>query len=78
LKLNNHSLVAFVYPRTTDIDVAARHCCEQRLAYYCVPTLILAVDNIPLTSRGKVDKRLLLEWAMAHQLQQSNAQEAGQ
>jgi len=77
LKLDNRNLVAFVYPRTTDI-VAARHCCEQRLAYYCVPTLILAVDNIPLTSRGKVDKRLLLEWAMAHQLQQSNAQEAGQ
>jgi acyl-CoA synthetase (AMP-forming)/AMP-acid ligase II len=41
--------------------------CEERLAYYCVPSLILAVDDIPLTSRGKVDKRLLLARALAHQ-----------
>lgn len=77
LKLDSRHLVAFVYPRTTDI-AAARRCCEQRLAYYCVPSLILAVDNIPLTARGKVDKRLLLEWAMAHPLHPGNGQEVGQ
>ena len=66
LKLDSRRLVAFVYPVTTDID-AARRRCEERLAYYCVPSLILAVEQIPLTSRGKVDKRLLLEWAMTHQ-----------
>ncbi|MBK5528705.1 amino acid adenylation domain-containing protein [Pseudomonas sp. TH06] len=66
LKLDNRHLVAFVYPARTDVD-AARVCCEARLAYYCVPSLILAVDEIPLTSRGKIDKRLLLEWAVAHQ-----------
>jgi amino acid adenylation domain-containing protein len=68
LKLDNRHLVAFVYPASTDVE-AARACCEKRLAYYCVPALILAVDAIPLTSRGKVDKRLLLEWAVAHQTQ---------
>ncbi|HEX4548211.1 amino acid adenylation domain-containing protein [Pseudomonas sp.] len=77
LKLDSRSLVAFVYPGTTDIE-AARRCCEERLAYYCVPSLILAVDEIPLTSRGKVDKRLLLEWAMAHPLQQGTVLETAQ
>jgi amino acid adenylation domain-containing protein len=66
LKLDSRTLVAFVYPASTDINVA-RSRCEERLAYYCVPSLILAVDEIPLTSRGKVDKRLLLELAAAHQ-----------
>jgi amino acid adenylation domain-containing protein len=66
LKLDSRHLVAFVYPASTDVDVA-RGRCEERLAYYCVPSLILAVEAIPLTSRGKVDKRLLLEWAVAHQ-----------
>lgn len=71
LKLDSRHLVAFVYPASTDVD-AARACCEARLAYYCVPSLILAVDEIPLTSRGKVDKRLLLEWAVAHQAEQTD------
>ncbi|MHA3735874.1 amino acid adenylation domain-containing protein [Pseudomonas sp. Eth.TT006] len=77
LKLDNRNLVAFVYPRSTDV-AAARRCCEERLAYYCVPSLILPVDSIPLTSRGKVDKRLLLEWAVAHQAQHGDVQEPGQ
>jgi hypothetical protein len=28
---------------------------------------MIALDVIPLTSRGKVDKRLLLDMALAHQ-----------
>jgi acyl-CoA synthetase (AMP-forming)/AMP-acid ligase II len=68
LKFDNRHLVAFVYPASTDTDVARRRC-EERLAYYCVPSMILPVDDIPLTSRGKVDKRLLLERAQAHQAQ---------
>ncbi|TPG91945.1 amino acid adenylation domain-containing protein [Pseudomonas caspiana] len=66
LKLDNRHLVAFVSPATTNIDDARRRC-EERLAYYCVPSLMIALDLIPLTSRGKVDKRLLLELALAHQ-----------
>ena len=65
LKLDSRHLVAFVSPASTDIE-AARRRCEARLAYYCVPSLIIAVDHIPLTSRGKVDKRLLLAQAQAH------------
>ncbi|PAU60542.1 amino acid adenylation domain-containing protein [Pseudomonas sp. PICF141] len=76
LKLDSRHLVAFVYPLATDID-AARRRCEERLAYYCVPSLILAVEHIPLTSRGKVDKRLLLEWAMTHQADLNAASRQG-
>ncbi|MBK5534090.1 amino acid adenylation domain-containing protein [Pseudomonas sp. TH08] len=75
LKLDSRHLVAFVYPASTDVDLA-RSCCEERLAYYCVPSLILAVEAIPLTSRGKVDKRLLLDWAVAHQAQNARVEQS--
>ncbi len=74
LKFDNRNLVAFVYPASTDVD-AARRRCEERLAYYCVPSMILPVDEIPLTSRGKVDKRLLLERAQAHHAQRVAAEQ---
>jgi hypothetical protein len=35
------------------------------------------VEHIPLTSRGKVDKRLLLEWAMTHQADATTRQGVG-
>lgn len=62
LKFDSQHLVAFVTPATVDIP-AARQYCAQRLAYYCVPAVIFAVDHLPLTARGKVDKALLLQWA---------------
>ncbi|MBE8593379.1 amino acid adenylation domain-containing protein [Pseudomonas sp. MAFF 301449] len=62
LKLDDRSLVAFVSPASADID-ACRIQCEQRLAYYCVPLLIFAVEHFPLTARGKIDKALLLQRA---------------
>lgn len=62
LKFDSQHLVAFVTPTTVDIP-AARQYCAQRLAYYCVPAVIFALDHLPLTARGKVDKALLLQWA---------------
>ncbi|MCF5087887.1 AMP-binding protein, partial [Pseudomonas gessardii] len=62
LKLDSQHLVAFVTPATVDIP-AARQSCAQRLAYYCVPAVIFALDHLPLTARGKLDKALLLQWA---------------
>ena len=38
---------------------------DRRLAYYCVPTSIYAVEAFPLTARGKIDKALLLQQAFA-------------
>lgn len=62
LKLDSRTIVAFVSPATANVEAAGRQC-SQRLAYYCVPQRIFAVDDFPLTARGKIDKALLLQWA---------------
>lgn len=60
LKLNSRDLIAFVSPKTVDID-SARKQMSQNLPYYCMPTHIVALDSLPLTERGKINKRLLLD-----------------
>ena len=59
LKLDSKNLVAFVCPRDVDLD-AARRLVAERLPYYCMPSLVVALDELPLTARGKIDKRALL------------------
>lgn len=60
LKLNSRSLAAFVQPADVDL-VAARRAVAERLPYYCIPAVLEAVDELPRTDRGKVDKRSLQE-----------------
>ncbi|MFP3495267.1 amino acid adenylation domain-containing protein [Pseudomonas sp. SIMBA_059] len=72
LKLDERNLIAFVSPASADIE-SCRHQSEQRLAYYCVPSAIYALEQLPLTARGKVDKALLLQWAQ----QRQDVKEAG-
>ena len=62
LKLDDRNLVAFVSPRTVDIE-QAREAVAAKLPYYCTPAFIVAMDELPVTSRGKVDKRALLQLA---------------
>jgi len=64
LKYDNESLVAFVTPATVDVN-AAEQAVANALPYYCTPSLILAMDEFPITSRGKVDKRALMTLAVA-------------
>lgn len=64
LKYDNHSLVSFVTPRSVDVD-AAIQAVERALPYYCVPSIVLTMDEFPITSRGKVDKNALLNLAVA-------------
>lgn len=52
-------LVGFISPGTAAPEVA-RRAVSQRLPHYCVPTLIVPVDTLPTTERGKVDRRALL------------------
>lgn len=66
LKLDDRTLVAFVCPRTVDV-ASARERVAAQLPYYCVPALIETLDELPLTSRGKIDKRALL-LAAQHEL----------
>lgn len=58
LKHDNRNLVAWVQPASVDVHVA-RNAVAKALPYYCVPAVITAVDELPRTPRGKVDKRLL-------------------
>ena len=64
LKLDERTLVAFVCPATVD-PAAARARVAAALPYYCVPEDVHPVDALPLTARGKVDRRALLERARA-------------
>lgn len=62
LKYDSRNLVAFVSPAAVDPHAALAEV-RAALPYYCAPTLVVAMDELPLTPRGKVDKRLLLEIA---------------
>ncbi|MBY5928170.1 amino acid adenylation domain-containing protein [Halomonas sp. DP8Y7-3] len=53
-------LVAFVSPATVNVT-AIRRLLAEHLPYYCHPEDIIAVDQLPRTSRGKIDKRALLD-----------------
>ncbi len=64
LKFNDRYLAAFVSPAHVDIDAAYQGIADA-LPYYCKPLMIIALDALPRTSRGKVDKRRLLELAVA-------------
>jgi amino acid adenylation domain-containing protein len=65
LKLDDRHLVGFVSPRMVDVD-AARAAVAGQLPYYCTPKFIIDLEDLPKTPRGKIDKRLLLEMARAH------------
>jgi acyl-coenzyme A synthetase/AMP-(fatty) acid ligase len=62
LKLDDKTLVAFVAPADVDV-IAARDAAAARLPYYAVPAKVHALPSLPLTSRGKIDKRQLLAFA---------------
>ena len=68
LKLDDRSLVAFVSPLTVDVDDARRRVANA-LPYYCTPKFVLPLETLPKTSRGKIDKRLLLQLATEHDAQ---------
>ncbi|MGW3999581.1 amino acid adenylation domain-containing protein [Amycolatopsis sp. NPDC004772] len=52
-------LVGFVTPSTAEPELIRRSA-EAALPYYSVPAMIVPVDHLPLTERGKVDRRALL------------------
>jgi amino acid adenylation domain-containing protein len=56
--LHEGELVAFVSPATVSPD-AVRDAVARDLPYYCVPSRVVAVDDLPLTERGKVDRDAL-------------------
>ncbi|MCA9983303.1 MAG: hypothetical protein KDE59_03375, partial [Anaerolineales bacterium] len=51
-------------PASVD-TTAAREAVAATLPYYAVPAHVFALPELPRTSRGKIDKRLLLALAEA-------------
>ncbi len=62
LKFDNAHLVAFVSPANADVEDAMNES-RERCPYYAVPAWTFALEMLPRTDRGKIDKRLLLELA---------------
>ncbi len=62
LKFDSQHLVAFVSPANVAIDKAMQKI-KDKLPYYCLPKFIIPMDTFPMTSRGKVDKRKLMNIA---------------
>lgn len=65
LKLDERHLVAFVSPATVDTQTA-RQAVRDNLPYYCVPKFVLALEKLPMTDRGKIDKKALMQAALEH------------
>lgn len=65
LKLDDRHLVGFVSPLSVDVE-EAKHAVAETLPYYCTPKFVLAFAELPMTSRGKIDKRKLMKLAKAH------------
>ena len=64
LKYDDRTLVSFVSPASV-CPSAAHSSVERTLPYFCCPKIVLPMDKLPKTARGKLDKRLLLERAAA-------------
>lgn len=58
LKLDSKNLVSFVQPASVDLS-QAKQAIVDRLPYYCSPEMIIPLEQFPMTTRGKVDKRAL-------------------
>jgi long-chain acyl-CoA synthetase len=64
--LRGQQIVACVVPRTPGLDaVAVRQFCATRLAPYKIPRSVLILRALPLTTRGKLDRRALQALAEA-------------
>ncbi|RSN45208.1 peptide synthetase [Amycolatopsis sp. WAC 04197] len=72
LKTDCRTLVAFVQPETVD-PLAARQAVADMLPYYCTPEVVHALPELPMTDRGKIDKRLLAELARNKEIQDDRA-----
>ncbi len=73
LKLDSRHLVGFVSPCTVDTD-EARQAVADTLPYYATPKFVLAMPELPMTSRGKIDKQMLMKVAVAYDLSTLDSQ----
>lgn len=65
LQYDSRNLVSFISPSSACPKQAAQSVSD-RLPYYCSPAVVVPMDTLPRTPRGKLDKRLLLDLARTH------------
>jgi non-ribosomal peptide synthetase component F len=68
--LHDGELYGFVTPASVDVTVA-RRAVDETLPYYYVPRMVFALDHLPKTARGKVDKAALRAALVAEPAPQS-------
>ncbi|MBD1555482.1 amino acid adenylation domain-containing protein [Vibrio sp. S9_S30] len=59
IKIDCKTLIAFVTPANVSTSDAKKQV-QKHLPYYCVPSTVFALNSLPKTSRGKIDKRALM------------------
>jgi long-chain acyl-CoA synthetase len=65
--VRGQQIVACIVSRSADTSpLAIRQFCAARLAPYKIPRSIVRLDRIPLTARGKTDRRALEQLVLAH------------
>ncbi|WDE02776.1 amino acid adenylation domain-containing protein [Thalassomonas viridans] len=77
LKLDKESLIAFVSPAEQSME-ALQQAALQGLPYYAVPKAIIPLAELPVTPRGKVDKRALLAGYQANEYPQAKPEQSEQ
>ncbi|AZZ91094.1 peptide synthetase [Hahella sp. KA22] len=60
IKHTSRDLAAFVKPASVN-PVQVKQAVAAKLPYYCIPDKVIALDEFPMTPRGKVDKKRLEE-----------------
>lgn len=66
IKLDDRTLVSFVTPTQVDSGLA-RMAVSEALPYYCVPETVHTLPELPMTSRGKIDKTALRRLVTDHE-----------
>ncbi len=68
VKVDNRTLATFVSPVGIDKETV-KNAVAAELPYYCVPSIVISMAELPMTSRGKIDKRKLLGLIDDHEMQ---------
>ena len=63
LKLNDKDLAAFVASKNFCRNLASEVILKT-LPYYCLPSIMISLPNLPMTARGKIDKKALIQKAV--------------
>ena len=61
--VKNDVIVVWMWPLNVDTD-AVKRACHDKLAHYMMPTHFQVCEEFPLSSAGKVNRKLIQTWAI--------------